>query len=307
MFNGLYFEHPLFIIILLLFLVCEFFCKMRVPSIYFPHASQFMLNSVSSSKILSFLKWSGIILLVFALMSPVKDEPYELKPKNGYEIGLLLDTSGSMQERGFDRKDLSLTKFDVVKNIVSDFISQRPNDNIGLVAFGNYSFIASPLTYDKDILKGILAKLQIGIAGRKTALYESIAQGVNLLKRSKSKTKIAILLTDGVNTAGRIPLNVALDMAKKEHIKVYTIGIGNRGDYNARVLLKIANETGGVAFGASSASKLQQIYKKIDILEKSKIKNKTFTYMKYYYTYPLFLALIMLMAYIYLRNKRGRA
>ena len=307
MFNGLYFEHPLFALLILLFFVCERFCPMRTPSIYFPHANQFMKNPVSSSKLLFLLKWLGIIFMILALMSPVKDEPYELKPKNGYEIGLILDTSGSMREQGFDRTNPRLNKFDVVKSIVSDFISQRQNDNIGLVAFGSYSFIASPLTYDKDILKGILSKLSIGIAGRQTALYDAIAQGVNLLKRSKSKTKIAILLTDGMNTAGQIPLDTALDMAKKEHIKIYTIGIGSSKDYNSRVLLKIAKETGGVAFGASSANKLQKIYKKIDSLEKSKIKNKTFTYMKYYYIYPLFLSLILLMLYVYLRNRRGHA
>jgi Ca-activated chloride channel family protein len=145
------------------------------------------------------------------------------------------------------------------------------------------------------------------MAGKYTALYESLAQGVNLLKTSKSKTKIAILLTDGFSTQGvdKIPLEVALDMAKKEGVKVYPIGIGMPNEYNQKVLVKIAEETGGVAFGASSATQLKEIYKKIDTLEKSEIKNESFTYMKYYYIYPLFLGFISLMLYIYLRNKRG--
>lgn len=305
MFDGLYLEFPRILFVIFFFIACETLCKMRLPSIYFPHTAQFMKNSVSTSKLLFLLKWLGIVMLILALSSPVKDEPYELEPKDGYEIGLLIDASDSMRERGFDRLNGNLSRFDVVKVIVSDFIKDRENDNIGLVVFGEYSFIASPLTYDKNILNKIVSKLYLGIAKYKTALYDSLAQGVNLLKNSKSKDKILILLTDGKNTAGKIPFDIALDMAKKENIKVYPIGIGMPGEYSQRVLIEIAKETGGVAFEASSASQLQEVYKKIDELEKSEIKNETFTYMHYYYFYPLFLGFISLMLYIYFRNKRG--
>lgn len=307
MFDGLYFEFPKVVSLLFIYAGCESLCRMKLPSLYFPHTQQFLSTSVARSKLLIFLKWLGIVMLVFALMSPVKDEPYELKPKQGYEIGLILDTSQSMSERGFDPYNPGLTKFDVVKNIVSDFIAKRKNDNLGLVVFGAYSFIASPLTYDKNILDKILDQLQIGMAGKYTALYTSLAQGVNLLKMGKSKTKIAILLTDGYSTNGvdKIPLDVALDMAKKEGVKIYTIGIGRPNEYNRAVLMKIAKETGGVAFGASNASQLEDVYKKINKYEKSEIKNESFTYIKYYYMYPLFIALISLMLYVYLRNKRG--
>lgn len=305
MFEGLYFEFPKIAFVIFFFIACETLCKMKLPSIYFPHVQTFLKSPLSSSKLLFFLKWLGIVMLILTLMSPVKDEPYELQPKNGYEIALILDASESMQERGFDDNNPRLNRFDAVQNIVSDFIQKRANDNMGLVVFGAYSFIASPLTYDKNILSKIVSQLQIGMAGRYTALYESLAQGVNLLKMSKSKTKIAILLTDGFSTAGvdKIPLNVAEDMAVKEGVKVYPIGIGR--DYNSAVLLDIAKKTGGVAFGATSAGELQAVYNKIDELEKSKIKNETFTYLKYYYMYPLFIALISLMLYTYLRNKRG--
>ena len=310
MFNGLYFEFPLFGLIILLFIICERFCRMRLPSIYFPHASQFMKSTLSSSKLLFLLKWLAIVMLIFAIMSPVKDETYELKPKNGHEIAMILDASQSMQARGFDDNNINLTRFDVVKSIVSDFILKRKNDNIGLVVFGAYSFIASPLTYDEHILSRIVSQLQIGMAGKYTALYESLAQGVNLLKMSKSKSKVAILLTDGYSTPNvdKIPLDVAIDMAKKEGVKVYPIGIGSpRGEdgYNAPVLLRIAKETGGTAFGASSATELLSIYKKIDALEKSEIKNESYSYLKYYYVYPLFIGFLSLILYVFLRNKRG--
>ncbi|PHS56419.1 MAG: VWA domain-containing protein [Sulfurimonas sp.] len=307
MFDGLYFEFPRLIFIIFVFVACATLCKMKVPSIYFPHTSQFIKQSVSASKLLLLLRWLGIIMLILAFMSPVKDEPYELEPRDGYEIALILDASESMKAQGFDKSNLALTRFDVVKNIVNDFIKERKSDNIGLVVFGQYSFIASPLTYDANILNKIVSQLYIGMAGKYTALNTSLAQGVNLLKMSKSKSKVAILLTDGYSTReiDKIPLNIALDMAKKEGITVYPIGIGNSHEYNQNVLLKIADYTGGVAFGASSAAELEKIYKKIDELEKSEIKSETFTYLKYYYMYPLFISLLSLMLYVYLRNKRG--
>ena len=156
MFEGVYLEYPELLILVLVFIICSRFCKMRLPSIYFPHAGQFMHNSIANSKLLSLLKWFGIIMMIIALSSPVKDEPYELEPKDGYEIALILDASQSMQAQGFDEGNQNLNRFDVVKSIVNDFIKQRKEDNIGLVVFGQYSFIASPLTYDENILKRYL-------------------------------------------------------------------------------------------------------------------------------------------------------
>jgi len=309
MLNGIYLEYPALLLIFLLFIVCSYFCKVRLPSIYFPHAGQFMKNSISNSKLLSSLKWISIISLVIAISSPVKDEAYEAEPKEGYEIALILDASQSMQAQGFDEVNRGLNRFDVVKSIVQNFIKQRQEDNIGLVVFGQYSFIASPLTYDENILSRIVSQLEIGMAGKYTALYEALAQGVNLLKMTKSKSKVAILLTDGHSTVGvdKVPLDVALDMAKKEGVKVYPIGVGMPNEYNRKVLMEIAEGTGGVAFGASSASQLLEVYKKIDELEKSEIKAERFTYLNYYYIYPLFLSFFTLLFYVYLRNKRGNA
>lgn len=309
MFDGIYFEFPKTALLITPFILCAMICKMRLPSIYFPHTGQFLKSSLSSSKLLFMLKWVGIAMMILALMSPVKDEPYEVEPKDGYEIALILDASESMKAEGFDSDNDRLTRFDIVKNIVSDFIAKRENDNIGLVVFGAFSFIASPLTYDENILNKIVSQLYVTMAGNYTALNTSLAQGVNLLKMSKSKTKIAILLTDGYSTneIDKIPLDVALEMVKKESIKVYPIGIGMPHEYNRDVLLKIAKESGGVAFGASSAAELKEVYKKIDELEKSEIKGESFTQIKYLYQFPLFISLISLMLYIYLRNKRGYA
>lgn len=265
-FGGLYFELPKLFFVIFFFIACETLCKMKLPLLYFPHTAAFMKQNIASSKLLFLLKWLAIVMMIFALMSPVKEEPYELAPQEGHEIALILDASESMRERGFDRFNPMLTRFDVVKLIVQDFVAKRKDDNLGLVVFGSYSFIASPLTYDTHILSHLLAQLQIGMAGKYTALYTSLAQGVNLLKMSEAKSKVAILLTDGFSTQGadKIPLNIALDMAKKEQVKVYPIGIGRSDEYNSAVLEHIAKETGGVAFGAASASELAAVYEKID-------------------------------------------
>ena len=309
MFDGFYFELPKAISFLFIFMACASLCPMRLPSIYFPHSSSFVKASASNSKLLFFLKWLGITMLVLAIMSPVRDIEYESNPKKGHEIVLVLDTSESMKQRGFDPNNPALTRFDVVKQIVSKFIEKRKEDNIGMVVFGAFSFIASPLTYDTHILQDILSRLQIGIAGRYTALYTALAQGVNLLKMSEAKSKVIILLTDGYSTPNvdKIPLDVVLDMLKKEHIKVYPIGIGSSHEYNRRVLQKIAKTSGGVAFGARSAAELDEIYKKIDQMEKTEIKSQKFTYKKYYYHFPLFIGFVSLMLYVFLLNRRGRA
>ncbi len=306
MFDGLYFEFPKILFVIGFFIACENLCKMRLSSIYFPHVAQFVKQSMSQSKVLFFLKWMGIVMLILALMSPVKDEEIMLDPQQGYDIALVLDVSESMRTGGFNPDNPRESRFEAVKTIVSDFIKKREHDNLGLVVFGQYSFVASPLTYDQDILSRVVKQLYVGMAGRYTALYEALAQSVNLLKDSKAKSKVAILLTDGYNTpGGKIPLDIAIKLAKKEGIKVYPIGIGNRGEFNAEVLNKIAKETGGVAFGAYSSKQLKEIYKKIDKLEKSEIQRESYSYIKYYYMYPLFLGFLSLLAFVYLRNKKG--
>jgi Ca-activated chloride channel homolog len=307
MFDGVYFEHPRVFFVLFIFIACATICKMRLPSIYFPHSQAFAKEVLHSSKLLFWLKWISIIMLIGALASPVRDEPYELAPKEGYAIAMILDTSDSMQAHGFDRSDVDATKFDAVKDIVKDFIAKRVDDNLGVVVFGSYSFIASPLTYDKNIVSQVVDQLSIAIAGPYTALYDSLAQGVDLLKNSHAKTKIAILLTDGYNTpeATKIPLDVALQMAKKEKVKVYTIGIGQENEYDKELLARIASQTGAKSYGATDAMQLQNIYNDIDKQEKSQIKSQDFTDVKYFYFYPLFLGLLTLMLYVFLINKRG--
>ncbi len=125
-----------------------------------------------------------------------------------------------------------------------------------------------------------------------------------MTEQAKSKTKIAILLTDGHNTPDtEFPFQAAIDLANKQGIKVYPIGIGGSGEYNEKTLKRIAKQTGGVSFGASNADELSEVYAKINELEKSEIDNETFNFLRYYFSFPLSLSLLSLMLYVFLRNR----
>ncbi len=308
MFDGLYFEFPKIIFVIFFYIACATLCRLKLPAIYFPHTRGLVHEAAGPSTLLFLLKWLGIVMLVLALMSPVKDDAIDVEPTKGYDIALVLDASQSMSARGFDTYNPMFNRFDAVQSIVGDFIKQRTSDNIGVVVFGKYSFVAAPLTYDQKILKQVVDQLYIGIAGKFTALYEAIAQSVNLMKDSKAKSKIAIVLTDGHNTpGGKVPLEIALELAKKENVKIYTIGIGGPNEYNGALLKVIAGETGGQSFDAADAQELESIYERIDQLEKSDIETNKYQFKTYYYVYPLFIALLSLLLYVYLRNKKGWA
>jgi len=264
-------------------------------------------STVGSSLVLNFLKWLGIVTLVIALASPCSEKEIELDPNEGYDIILLLDASGSMRARGFDESNLQLNRFDVVKNIVQDFIKERKNDNLGMIVFGSYAFVASPITYDKHILSKLLDQLYIKVAGPKTAIFDAIAQAVTLVHENEAKSKIAILLTDGQNTAGNIPYDAALSLAKKEGLKIYTIGIGRPGEFDERTLSKIAQETGAEAYSAYSSEQLKAIYEEINSLEKSEIKTQKYLHKSYFYIYFLFISLMSLILYLVVRAKKGWA
>jgi len=289
------FEYPVVFVILILFLLCVRFCKAKGMAFYFPNIALLKKASKKSRLLLNVLKFLTIVSLVTALASPIKEDDVTIKNDKGYEISLILDASGSMQE---------YNKFDIVKNIVDDFIDKRAHDKIALSIFADFAYVAVPLTYDKKSIKRLLKRVDVGIAGQqRTALYEALFLSSNLFKTSKSKEKIAILLTDGVDNTGTIPLDVAIKTAKKYGIKVYTVGVGRAGEFNPAVLQKIAQETGGKYFAGDSVDKLKAIYNTIDKLEKSEIKADKYVKKTYFFQYPLALGLLLLSLYFYLANK----
>lgn len=257
-------------------------------------------SSQKNSSLIEFLKYLAIIFAITALASPIKIKNTQYINSDGIDIVLSLDTSDSMKQRGFNKFNINENRFDVVKELVSDFITKRINDNIALVVFGNNALIASTLSFDKQAQKNILNYLNIGIVGPRTALFDSLVSSVKILKNSTAKSKVIIVLTDGEDTSSKIPYQLTLKLLKKYNIKVYTIGIDSENEY---ILDEIANQTNGKYFNANNKEDLIQIYSQIDNLEKSKIKQNKVILKEYYYFYPLFLSIIILILLIYLKNK----
>jgi len=299
------FEYPYLLGVILLFIICSFWCKERSRAIFFPHVQTLMAKSASKSSWLSWLKWVGITAAVIALASPVITKSYSNSKKEGRDIVLIIDSSDSMRQRGFDPSDLWRNKFDVVKEVVGDFIEQRENDRIGMVTFADIAFIASPLTFEKKFLTNITKMQQMGIAGKRTAINDAIVQSYNLLSKSKAKSKIAILLTDGVDNMSRVPFGDVKSLIEKRDVKLYAIGVGDARDYNAQYLQALAEAGKGMAFGAKDATTLSKVYEEIDKLEATKINDKKIVQHTYLYIYPLFLAILSLLLFVYFRNSRG--
>ena len=288
------FEYPYVFLLLIMVAVCILFCKEKVRAIYFPHTE--LLSSLVKSKqiLLNLLRALILSLLIIGLSSPVKTEEIILDNSKGHEISLILDASGSMNR--FD-------KFKTVKAIMIDFISKRKTDKLALSVFADFAYTVVPLTYDKKSVIKMLDNIEIGVAGRrKTALYEALFLSSKLFNNSKSKERIAILLTDGKDNTDSVPLDMAIERAKDNKIKVYTVAVGDKKDYNAEVLKYIANSTGAKFFSANSYESIQNIYKQINQLEKSEININKYDKKTYYFHYPLTLALVLLLIYFWRKN-----
>jgi len=291
--------YPIALLIIPIYFICLYYCKQKKQRLFFPNISLLKNINKKSSTLTNILKTLAIIALSIALSSPYSKDDIIIQKDRGYEISLILDASGSMAE---------LNKFEIVKEIVSDFVKKREHDKLALSIFADFAYVAIPLTYDKKSIQRLLSKIDVGIAGkRKTALYEALFMSSKLFKDSKSKEKIAILLTDGIDNANTIPLDVAINTAKKYGIKVYVIGVGSRGDYNPYVLKEIASKTNGEFFEANSIERLKAIYKKIDSLEKSQIKADKYIKRTYYFQYPLSLAILFMILYFVYKNRRSYA
>ncbi len=304
--NNLSFEYPWVLVLIILFLVCAKFCKAKSAAIIFPHLDIFLQSKSKKTILITALKWITIILSIIALASPVIKDKMQIQKKDGYAIMMLLDASGSMRYGFGNRYNDNVSKFDISVELADEFVQKREDDQIGLVVFGNFAYVASPLTYDNQILREIMGRLKVGMAGANyTVINDSLFQGTKLLADSKAKTKIAILLTDGQSRGDTIPYDAAFRVIEKHGIKVYTIGIGNEGEYNKNYLKLLAKESKGAFFSANNKEALKEVYKKIDMMEKSEIQAEHYVKKSYYYEIPLFIAFISLLLYTFLINKRS--
>ena len=300
------FEYPYVFLILLVFIICAFTCKEKSAYMYMPNFFKISLH-VKVNYIKESLKWLSIIMLVTALASPLtKDEKIATKP--AHAVMLLMDVSGSMSNGGMVVNSYGGvdSKLNVAKQRASEYIKKRVSDNVGIIVFGDFAYVASPLSFDHLSSATLLESIKKGVAGRKTAMYDALFLSARLLKNSKAKEKVVILLTDGFNTAGQIPLEVALRTIEDEKIKVFTVGIGRYGDYDENVLKLIAQKSGGEFFSARSSDSLEKIYAHIDRLQKSELRAKPKFNKNYLFMFPLSLSLLFIFAYILLHIRGTR-
>ncbi|OZA44917.1 MAG: hypothetical protein B7X80_06480 [Sulfurovum sp. 17-42-90] len=244
-------------------------------------------------------------LMVIALAKPFVYDARLSLDKKGRDLIVALDASGSMAQSGFDEKDLLKTKYQTTVQLSQAFIENRFDDNMGVVIFGTFAYTASPLTYDLPSLSLLLEMTDVGIAGESTAIGDGIMQAIHTLSYGEAAQKAIILITDGEHNAGEISPKEAVNKAKDLGIKIYTIGIGKKTDYDAALLETIAQQSGGKSYGASSSKELSEIYATIDTLEPSPIRSENYLNQSLLVAYPLGVALVLLLLWAYY-EQRGR-
>ena len=301
------FEFPYAFLLILLFWFCFKRCPAKGVAIYLPYVHLLIGKKGIKSRWLDIFKWISIVALVTALASPVKVTTFNNVKKEGRDIMLILDSSESMNERGFDLDHPKRDKFSTIIDVIKEFINKRKDDRIGLINFSSSAFIASPLTFDREYLKNILSKQKVGIVGRRTAIYDALLQGLYILENSKSKSKIALLLTDGVDNMSQIGYKEIEDLLKKSDIKLYIVGIGNREDLDTPKLKELAKVGRGKLFLAKNKKALDSVYKDIDNTETTKIDGKSYRVFIYYYYYPLIFAIVFMLLYVYFKSVKGVA
>ena len=236
---------------------------------------------------------AGLGFLVLAMARPQSKEDWEDVKREGIDIVIAMDVSESMLAR-----DLRPDRLEASKAVAMDFIDGRPNDRIGLVVYGSEAYTQCPLTTDHRVLKQLFSELQIGLVEGRTAIGMGLATAVNRLRESEAKSKVVILLSDGVNNTGSLQPLDAAQIAETMGVRVYTIGVGTIGkalypvdmyasgkyrfDYvdvkiDEPTMKQIAEMTGGKYFRATDTDKLREIYAEIDRLEKTRIKVTEYT------------------------------
>jgi len=273
---------------------------------------------VKARPILQLLQLFAITALLIALARPQVVLKKENVHAEGIDIMLALDVSVSMLAKDFEPDRLSVSKL-----VAADFVEQRKHDRIGLVVFAGESFTQCPLTTDHNILRSFLSTLECGLIENGTAIGMGLANASKRLKDSDAKSKIIILLTDGENNMGYASPMQATNAAKKLGIKVYTIGVGTKGQAQGPVarrpngsyiygwqqvridedlLQKIAKETGGKYFRAQDKEQLKAIYSKIDLLERTKIETTTIRNFQEKYHFFVLLAICFVLIQVLLAN-----
>lgn len=302
----------LFLLLLLVPLIAWYVFKLRKMQATFKLSSTAVLQKAPATlrvymrHIPFLLRIIALGLLIIVLARPQSVNSSDVSNSEGIDIVMALDVSGTMLAQ-----DFSPTRLEAAKKVASEFINDRSNDKIGLVIFAGESFTQCPLTLDHKVLLNLLSQVRYGMITDGTAIGLGLANSVNRLKDSKSKSRVVILLTDGSNNAGQIAPLTAAELAASYGIRVYTIGIGSRGtakakignqvydvpvDIDEKVLTSIASITNGEYFRATDNTSLKTIYDQIDQMEKYHISVNTVTHRKELY-FPFALAALCLVAF----------
>lgn len=306
-FNHITFANPAFLIFLALVPMYYFFRSKKKSALVLSgistnwnaHAG----NRIKWQFLLPILRSIGMVALIIALARPQNTFVNETINSEGIDIVMSIDISGSMLA-----EDFKPNRIEAAKKVAREFIESRYTDRIGLVIFSGESFTQCPLTTDQNILLEQLKNIRSGLLEDGTAIGMGLATAVERLRNSKAKSKVIILLTDGVNNAGLIDPMTALEISKAYKIRVYTIGVGTKGSapypvqdqfgntsmqqmpvqIDEILMRKISMETGGKYFRATDNQSLQKVYKEIDRLEKTNIEINSFKrYTELFFLYAL--------------------
>ncbi|MFN8602478.1 MAG: VWA domain-containing protein [Candidatus Binatia bacterium] len=273
------------------------------------------------------LRLLALALLILALARPQQGLGTAEVETSGIDIVLAIDVSGSMRALDFELDGKRADRLEVVKSVVRRFVDARGDDRIGMIGFAGRPYLVSPLTLDHDWLAQNLERVRIGLIEDGTAVGSAIAASVNRLREQKAKSKVVILLTDGVNNAGKVEPLTAAEAARALGIKVYTIAAGTQGEApmpvtdrfgNERVVMApvevdektlraVAERTGAAFFRATDTKTLEGIYAQIDQLERTAETVKRYEEYRELYHWPLLLGLLVLGAELILAETRLRS
>ena len=324
------FQHPYFLFLILAVLLLPFLRGglRRKGSIRFSNtqlAGKLGTHGKSKSgRWLSLLRTLALTLLIVALARPRLGHGETEIQASGIDIVLAVDISGSMQAMDFKIQGKRYNRLEVVKQVIEKFIEKRDTDRIALVAFAGEPYLVSPLTLNHDWLVKNLERLDIGIIEDGTAIGSALIMSANRLRELQAKSKVVVLLTDGVNNLGSIQPITAAEAAAALKVKVYTIAAGTKGkapfpvkdhlgrtryhnvetDVDEPTLKEIARLTQGTFFRATDTEELENIYDQIDELEKTEVKLKNFTYYDELFIWPLLAGLFFILLEYLLANTR---
>ncbi len=268
-------------------------------------------SRMGSSTSLMLLTWLIWILLIIATARPIWIERSAEIPATGRDMIVAIDASGSMRHADFAQS--SDSRFTIVQDIAGAFIERRTGDRVGLIIFGTQPYLHAPLTFDTKTVAQFLNETVVGMAGQRTAIGDTIAMAVKVLRERPASSRVLVLLTDGANTDGYLDPIQATQLAVRYGVRVYAIGIGQdlelmgsqtsrRGTSgNTNDLEYIAEVTGGAYFHALDPDTLRGVYHQIEQFEPIAIDDRRFLLAKELYFYPLALALTIFLFLVFLR------